>query len=54
MKQHSGGFPNLMCFGRDLDHCDLLEECESYEECLAAEKEEFQRWFETEETGTGK
>ena len=44
------GYPNLMCFGRDLPNCLLLDSCPKYKEC---EYEYRRSWLELFEMDVG-
>lgn len=40
--ENDNGYPNLMCFGRDLNNCPYLESCVDSDECRKAY---YQRYF---------
>lgn len=40
--ENDNGYPNLMCFGRDLNNCPCRGTCVDYQECC---KEYYERYF---------
>lgn len=40
-KRETSNYPNLMCFGKDLSNCTLIENCFKYEECRKKYDETF-------------
>ena len=44
-------YPNLMCFGRDLTNCTLMDKCPDYQECEKQYQEDWLRLFDTDRKG---
>lgn len=47
----STGYPNLMCFGRDVSNCPIVESCPDYEACNKRYDDSWLSAFEVDESG---
>ena len=44
------GYPNLMCFGRDINNCNCKDSCPDCEECWNAFFERYYLFMESKST----